>query len=102
MRPSVEERLAELEHKALRTEACLVLQSQSASTLLALIEDCAGVAKLDIALSIRDRYRSMLREQTEQLLATVSDESPSLASQLRDALKAFLDDTEDDPSTDPH
>jgi hypothetical protein len=91
MNPSLEERIAELEHKALRTEACLVFQSQASDTLLALLEDCANAAKLDSSVPIPELYRKMLRERTEQFLATISDESPALVSQLRDALKIFLD-----------
>jgi hypothetical protein len=91
MTNDTEKRLQALERHYLSLEASSIFTTQAIGVLLALIEACANAAKLQSHPPIRELYTKLLRENTETFLRTAADDSPALASRIREILARELD-----------
>jgi hypothetical protein len=96
MNHNLEARIEALEKDVLELRSYSLYQGRAAASLLAVIERVAelhGPRTAAKSEDIRPAYEETLRREMEKLLATISDDNPTLATQLRDILKEELDKT---------
>ena len=82
MKPSLEQRIADLENMSIHAQAVAVFQAAATSALVDVVAVVSG------SVDVRP---AELRIRTEERLANISDDAPRLASELRSILQSELD-----------